>query len=153
MSAICPSCHFKLAIAANKPGRHSMQCPECRHALVVTVARDGTASAAMAAAPANAAADPERTMLESEAELHDSVDPHMPRQVGNYEIIKCLGRGGMGAVYLARQKSLDRLVAVKIIDERLVQDSRFKVRFMREAYAAGQLVHHNIVQVYDFGAD
>ena len=153
MSAICPSCHVKLTIAANKPGRHSMQCPECRHALVVTVARDGTASAAMEAAPANAAADPERTMLESEVQPHDGVDPHLPRQVGNYEIIKCLGRGGMGAVYLARQKSLDRLVAVKIIDERLVQDSRFKVRFMREAYAAGQLVHHNIVQVYDFGAD
>jgi tRNA A-37 threonylcarbamoyl transferase component Bud32 len=149
MSAICPSCHVKLTVAT-QPGRYPMHCPECHLALVVTVARDGTVTTA--AQPAAPDADP--TLLQGEADLPDlPADLHVPRQIGNYEIIKCLGRGGMGAVYLARQKSLDRLVALKIIDERLARDKRFLVRFTREAYAAAQLAHHNIVQVYDFGAE
>jgi hypothetical protein len=78
---------------------------------------------------------------------------HLPVIGSNYEVIKCLGKGGMGAVYLARQRSLDRPVALKIIHPRWAQDPRFLVRFTREAYAAAQLIHHNVVQVYDFGTD
>jgi hypothetical protein len=77
----------------------------------------------------------------------------VPRVIGNYEIIRCLGKGGMGAVYLARQRSLDRPAALKVIHPRWAADPRFLVRFTREAYAAAQLVHHNVVQVYDIGAD
>lgn len=154
MSAICPSCHYKLTVATTQPGRYPMQCPECRLALTVTVARDGTATATPQAAPADAPRNDDATILQGEADVpDDAADATVPRQVGNYEIIKCLGRGGMGAVYLARQKSLDRLVAVKIVDPQLAQDKRFLVRFMREALAAGTLVHHNVVQVYDFGTD
>jgi hypothetical protein len=83
----------------------------------------------------------------------DERPPKMPVVVGNHEIVKCLGKGGMGAVYLARQRSLDRMVALKVIHPRWAQDPRFLVRFTREAYAAAQLVHHNVVQVYDIGAD
>jgi hypothetical protein len=75
----------------------------------------------------------------------------MPEVLGNYEIIKPLGKGGMGAVYLARQRSLDRAVAIKVINPQWAQNPRFLVRFTREAYAAAQLVHHNVVQVYDIG--
>jgi tRNA A-37 threonylcarbamoyl transferase component Bud32 len=154
MSAICPSCHHKLNVTAAKPGRSTQQCPECQQLLLVTVARDGSISAVADNAPAEERLDPERTMAEDEAEVLDApADPNSPRQVGNYEIIKRIGEGGMGAVYLARQKSLDRLVAVKIIHPRWARDPRFLVRFMREAYAAGQLAHHNVVQVYDFGTD
>jgi eukaryotic-like serine/threonine-protein kinase len=77
----------------------------------------------------------------------------IPEELGAYDVIKQLGRGGMGAVYLARQRSLDRPVALKVMHREWANNPRFLVRFTREAYAAAQLVHHNVVQVYDIGAD
>src|SRR5207244_1953290 len=79
--------------------------------------------------------------------------PEVPTTLGGYQILKELGRGGMGAVYLARQVSLDRLVALKVMNRRWAANPAFLVRFTREAYAAAQLVHHNVVQVYDVGCD
>jgi tRNA A-37 threonylcarbamoyl transferase component Bud32 len=75
-----------------------------------------------------------------------------PRSIGGYRLIKELGRGAMGAVFLARQVSLDRKVALKVIQPQMASDPLFISRFTREAYAAAQLTHHNIVQVYDLGA-
>ncbi len=62
-----------------------------------------------------------------------------------------LGRGGMGTVYLARQLSLDRPVALKVMSRKWANDPVFVARFTREAYAAAQLNHPNLVQVYDIG--
>jgi len=70
-------------------------------------------------------------------------------QLSKYEIIEKIGRGGMGIVYKARQKSMDRIVALKILHERLVNDSAFVDRFIREAQAAGKLSHPNIIHVHD----
>ena len=67
------------------------------------------------------------------------------------EIIESLGRGGMGAVYKARQTELDRLVAVKILPPEVSADPAFTERFTREARALARLSHPNIVAVYDFG--
>src|SRR5688572_12624203 len=67
------------------------------------------------------------------------------------EILEYLGRGGMGVVYKARQKSLNRLVALKLLAPERVQDARFAERFAREAQALAQLNHPNIVTIYDFG--
>ena len=75
------------------------------------------------------------------------------KRLGGYEILQKLGQGGMGSVYLARQLSLDRKVAVKILNPQLAQDPVFIARFTREAYAAAQLSHHNIVQIHDIGED
>ncbi len=70
----------------------------------------------------------------------------------DYEIVKMLGRGGMGAVYMGRQKSLDRPVAIKILSTVLEDaDSSFAERFKNEARAMGKLNHPGIVGVYDFG--
>jgi serine/threonine protein kinase len=77
----------------------------------------------------------------------------MPATLGGYKVSKELGRGGMGAVYLARQISLGRDVALKVMAKQWARDPTFLARFTREAYAAAQLVHHNIVQIYDFGSD
>ncbi len=77
----------------------------------------------------------------------------VPERLGGYHILKPLGQGAMGAVYLARQASLDRDVALKTIHRRMSQDPVFVARFTREAYAAAQLVHHNVVQIYDLGVD
>jgi len=77
----------------------------------------------------------------------------VPSTLGGYKVLRELGRGGMGAVYLARQLSLDRDVALKVMATQWARNPTFLARFTREAYAAAQLVHHNIVQIYDFGAD
>ncbi|MBW3600485.1 MAG: serine/threonine protein kinase [Planctomycetes bacterium] len=67
------------------------------------------------------------------------------------EIIALLGQGGMGAVYKARQKSLDRLVALKIINPDEADDPGFAGRFAREAKALARLNHPHIVGIHDFG--
>ncbi len=69
---------------------------------------------------------------------------------GQYEIMRLLGRGGMGAVYLAREQALDRLVAIKVLppEER---SARTRKRFQREARTAARLTHPNIVPLHTFG--
>lgn len=69
------------------------------------------------------------------------------------EVVELLGRGGMGVVYKARQPSLDRFVALKILPRKLALDPDFQNRFIREAKALGALSHPNIVAVHDFGAE
>jgi tRNA A-37 threonylcarbamoyl transferase component Bud32 len=73
--------------------------------------------------------------------------PHFPQ----LEILQCLGRGGMGVVYKARQKTLNRLVALKLLAPERADDPQFAERFTREAQALAALNHPNIVAVYDFG--
>ena len=67
------------------------------------------------------------------------------------EIIEIIGRGGMGAVYRARQPALDRFVALKILPPRTSSGPAFADRFNREARALARLTHPNIVAVHDFG--
>jgi len=68
-----------------------------------------------------------------------------------YEVVKMLGHGGMGAVYQARQESLDRLVALKLLPLEISVDQSFADRFRREARAMAKLNHPNIISVHDFG--
>jgi serine/threonine protein kinase len=77
----------------------------------------------------------------------EQIAPHFPQ----LEILECLGRGGMGVVYKARQKSLNRFVALKLLAPERVQDAKFAERFTREAQALAALNHPNIVTIYDFG--
>jgi tRNA A-37 threonylcarbamoyl transferase component Bud32 len=73
------------------------------------------------------------------------------RRIGGYELLARLGRGGMGAVYKARQRSMDREVALKLLPPKLARDPKFVERFLREARAAGKLSHPNIVAGIDVG--
>ena len=68
-----------------------------------------------------------------------------------FEILECIGRGGMGVVYKVRQPQLDRLLALKILLPGLEHDPGFAERFSREARALAKLGHPNIVAVHDFG--
>jgi serine/threonine-protein kinase len=80
------------------------------------------------------------------------VNPPAGRQsLGGYELIRKLGEGGMGATYLARQVSMDRLVALKVLKKGLAKKAGFVERFVREAHLAGRLSHANIVQALDVG--
>ena len=67
----------------------------------------------------------------------------------NFEVLDLLGRGGMSSVWKARQLSLDRLVAIKILSSKFSEESEDVERFRMEARAAARLKHPNIVQVYD----
>ena len=67
------------------------------------------------------------------------------------EILELIGQGGMGAVYRARQKTLDRIVALKVLPTEVGQDPAFAERFTREARALARLTHPHIVMVFDFG--
>ncbi|MBA7620055.1 Serine/threonine-protein kinase PknD [subsurface metagenome] len=75
----------------------------------------------------------------------------LAKQFPQLEILELLGQGGMGAVYKARQKQLDRLVALKILPPEVGQDPAFAERFTREARSMAMLNHPRIVSVYDFG--
>jgi len=77
-------------------------------------------------------------------------DSIIGRTLGKYQIVERVGRGAMAEVYKAYQQSLDRHVSIKIMHSFLAEDKDFLDRFQREARAAAQLRHPNIVQVYDF---
>lgn len=74
------------------------------------------------------------------------------QRLGDYQILRRLGRGGMSIVYLAEQQSLKRRVAFKVLKPELAKDTAYVRRFHKEAQAAASLVHANIVQIYEVGA-
>ncbi len=74
------------------------------------------------------------------------------QQIPGYLLMEKLGHGSMGVVYKARQVSMDRLVAVKVLHPRLAADPEFLRRLTREAHVAAKLSHNNIVQAIDVGS-
>ncbi len=76
-----------------------------------------------------------------------------PESLGDYEIVREIGRGGMGVVYEAIQRSLNRHVALKVISSLISGNSKHNARFRREAEAAASLHHTNIVPIYGIGED
>jgi eukaryotic-like serine/threonine-protein kinase len=75
----------------------------------------------------------------------------IPEKIGKYEIVELLGRGAMGTVYKARQPGIGRLVALKTINPAILEEADLLKRFYREAQAAGNLQHPNIVTVFELG--
>ncbi|GMV80754.1 MAG: hypothetical protein AMXMBFR7_19380 [Planctomycetota bacterium] len=76
-----------------------------------------------------------------------------PRRIGGYEIVEKIGEGAMGVVFKARQVSLDREVALKVVKPEVAKDATFLERFQREARSSAQLNHPNIVRGIDVGQD
>lgn len=74
-----------------------------------------------------------------------------PTTIGRYQVIKRLGTGGMGSVFLARDPELDRQVAIKLVKDDLAEDAELRERFLREARSAARLRHQNIITVFDIG--
>jgi tetratricopeptide (TPR) repeat protein/TolB-like protein/predicted Ser/Thr protein kinase len=70
---------------------------------------------------------------------------------GRYEILRVLGQGGMGAVYQARDRELDRIIALKVIRPELATDPAILARFKQELILARNITHKNVVRIYDLG--
>lgn len=75
----------------------------------------------------------------------------LPASIGRYQVIRELGRGGMGVVYLALDSHLDRQVAVKLLSRERLRDEAWLLRFQREARLASSLNHPNVVTIYEVG--
>ncbi|HEX9560047.1 MAG TPA: HD domain-containing phosphohydrolase [Candidatus Dormibacteraeota bacterium] len=73
--------------------------------------------------------------------------------LGQYRIVACIGRGGMATVYRARQASLDRDVAIKVLPDFFAEDEGYRERFQQEAKSIARLKHPNILNVFDFGQE
>ena len=76
----------------------------------------------------------------------------MPEMIGKYEVVKLIGRGGMGTIYQARDSVLERSVALKVVSS-LEVTPELRTRFFREAQACARLSHPNIVTIHDMGED
>src|SRR4051794_36908537 len=75
----------------------------------------------------------------------------LPQSVDRFDVVRILGKGGMGTVYLARDQRLDRLVAIKVLHaEDLAAEDR-RARFMREARTAAAIRHPNVATIYEVG--
>ena len=130
MPRTCPKCNT--AVTDELPGG---LCPSCLLE-IARKPRNQTAATANATRTPGLAAAP-------------TVD-ELAEQFPELDIIELVGQGGMGAVYKARQRNLDRLVALKVFLYR-ANDPEFAERFKREARALGKLSHPNIVAVHNFG--
>ena len=107
----------------------------------------------------NPALDPKRLLEMAMEGMTETTRPRTPPPTSaelaaalpQFDISGLIGQGGMGAVYKAREKKLDRFVALKILRRETVQDPEFEERFVREARAQALLSHPNILAIYDFG--
>jgi tRNA A-37 threonylcarbamoyl transferase component Bud32 len=95
--------------------------------------------------------DPQTIVISAEAATGSPSLDDIARHFPQLEILELLGRGGMGIVYKARQKHLDRLVALKVLPPEISRDGSFAERFAREARALAKLNHPNIVSIFDSG--
>jgi serine/threonine protein kinase/capsular polysaccharide biosynthesis protein len=125
---ICPSCHKPLP-----PDVPLGLCPEC---LMKSGLNTGTEPGAGSGSASGFVPPPVADLA---------------RLFPQLEVLEFIGKGGMGAVYKARQPGLDRLVALKILPPTAAADPGFAERFNREARSLARLNHPNIVAVYDFG--
>src|SRR5215467_10905509 len=77
----------------------------------------------------------------------------MPRKLGEYEIVRCLGGGGMGVVYEGRHAVLERRVALKVLRPELVAIEEAQARLLREAQALARVSHPNVVTLYEIDVE
>ena len=129
------------------------QCPQCGAELPAD-APDGVCPKCLMQQGFESLAEAPAQPTDSAATHSGFVAPS-PEELGSrfpqFEIVELLGKGGMGAVYKARQPKLDRYVALKILPPEVGKDPAFTERFLREARALAMLSHSCIVAVYDFG--
>lgn len=142
---------------------HLAEYPSCEQTVVALEADPDTLVEHIRSAPnISSPSDPEINSVLSGARHLIDESPDTDRQqnaqpqlvvteIGAYELVRPLGRGGMGAVYLARHRQLGKQVAIKLLPARAFRGDHFAARFQREIRAAGELEHVAIVNATDAG--
>jgi len=138
----CPQCHFD-----NPPG--SIRCTKCDsdfNLAGVTIPSDARTAVSGAPSGWSRPAQPASHAAGVSA-------PLQPGSVlgGRYEILQMLGEGGMGAVYKARDREVDRLVALKVIRPELASQPEVLRRFKQELILARKVTHKNVIRIFDIG--
>ena len=134
----CPRCGNSFP-QAQIEGEFSGICPNCLAGLMTTDPGD---------TEANLRTDNARIPIET---IRPPLKPGASFK--GFEVLEVLGQGGMGVVYKARQQSLNRLVALKLLNSQLATSEEFVARFEREAKVLASLNHPNVVHVHDFGKE
>jgi tRNA A-37 threonylcarbamoyl transferase component Bud32 len=138
----CPACAERVANA--RAGRRT---PTDRVPIPPTVAARPSSEAALEAGSSEATIKYGSDLGTVEAE------PGPGTAIGGYIIIDVVARGGMGIVYRANQTHMNRVVALKVLPRHALEDEELVLRFIREARAAAELNHPNVVRIYDIGRD
>jgi serine/threonine protein kinase len=156
MRVSCPKCLTKHELS-DEFGSPQFQCPLCKTWFSIERAKPKGADAERQDprhAPTRMPSDvkpPEGDVTVPPPAKPKEADPLIGTTLGAYRIVRRLGRGGMGVVYEARQISLARDVALKVLPPVRAADKEYINRFVREARSAAKLNHPNIVQIYDVG--
>ncbi len=161
----CPQCHFANPAGAARCAKCEARLEGAQGATILEPVESVTADRLAAEAGATilepvesvtaAGTGSEATAWSSPAEASSSGGPAAvgPGTVlaDRYEILQSLGEGGMGAVYKARDRELDRIVALKVIRPDLARHAEILQRFKRELVLSRQVTHRNVIRIFDLG--
>ncbi len=164
MSRLCPQrevlCEYLLgridAVQSDVMDSHLMHCQDCQTVISNIRLDNDTLVSALRASINESHFDhePELQVLLStdhRKKLGDPVGESAPSRLGPYRLLRLLGRGGMGDVYLAEHSRLEMTVAVKMLADHLTGDAKAIARFDREMKAVGRVSHPHIVRATDAG--
>ncbi len=140
----CPGCGAAFNIEGLEAGRRFV-CKRCRSIVVIPT----SSGSIKAEETEHEGEEAEEVVPEADANTVGLVG----KTIGDFKIEGLIGRGGMGTVYKAVQKALNRPVALKVLPESISDDKQYIARFEREARTIGSISHPNIVRVHDKGKD
>jgi len=135
------ACGKRFSVADERRG-HRFTCPNCGQSVVLS------GETAVATASITSGVEPIWAPRLAAAQAADA-----PQKIGKYKIVRKLGQGAMGVIWLAHDPHLTRDVAIKVLPEEIARDAERLKRFVREARSAARLNHPNTVTIYDIGAE
>ena len=149
---ICPACKIQIG-SEYFSGGVLTQCPFCEAEVSLTSQEGNSLNLALDAETVDFAEGEDQTLSLSDADKLGSITLNKGDLIGGFVLEERVGRGGMGEVWLAEQRSMKRKVALKVMYSHFSQNSSFLYRFNKEVKIIANLDHPNIVTAHDAGED